>query len=250
MATVLENAVPTQITTGLYRLDFPVPADGELGTWRAHFSSTGYQGDVYFEVIAAPSAAGTLAAEGGPRELQRDVGGTITVSIDVDATSDVLVTIRNGAGEIVVENAEASKGPDTTGVYDYQVSGAQVPEVDQYTLDWLAVVNGDAKLYRTGFEVVGGFLFAPRPGPARAGRPSASGRRCPSVDPVRGWRSSCRHLVERQGLRVGVGVVADRHHPVKPVQLCSPPVDIHRDDVAWLDDSDGRLRVVVDRDGR
>lgn len=48
---VLGDAVPTVVQIGLLRLAYSVPVDAGPGIWRALLTATGYQGNVFFEVI-------------------------------------------------------------------------------------------------------------------------------------------------------------------------------------------------------
>ncbi len=155
---VVTDGVPEELATGLFRFEYSTTTETGPGIWRAHLTAAGgYQADLYFEVLQTPSE--TTSGYGGPRELLRGVGGTISLTVDTPATGPVLVTITNGDGETIVDNEEAILQPGSTATYELPVSGAQAELLDEYSVRWVMVVNGDAKAYATSFEVVGGFFF-------------------------------------------------------------------------------------------
>ena len=97
--------------------------------------------------------------------LLRNVGGKITVTLEdpdgepVDADDDVLVTIRDGAGAVVVAD-QIALDEEGTGNYGYAVSGSDAPDLDNYSATWDAAIDGDPKSFETHYAVVGNFYFS------------------------------------------------------------------------------------------
>lgn len=98
-------------------------------------------------------------------KLLKSAGGTITLTIynsdgiATDATGNVGVVVKDGAGTTVV-SGNATKRASTTGIYDFTITALHAANLDVYTVTWSATVSGDAKTYTTYFEVVGGFYFS------------------------------------------------------------------------------------------
>lgn len=98
------------------------------------------------------------------QRLAKGWGGVLTLHVRdedgdlVDATGTVTVAVSDAAGAAVV-SGNATKTPDTTGIYTFACTAAQLAALGQYTATWAATVAGNAITPITQVEVVGGHLF-------------------------------------------------------------------------------------------
>lgn len=70
-------------------------------------------------------------------------------------TAPVTVTIRDGAGTVVVTDVPVI----SAGKLVYDANAALMPKLDTYQLTWTGVAGGESQSWVTEVELVGGYLF-------------------------------------------------------------------------------------------
>jgi hypothetical protein len=76
-----------------------------------------------------------------------------------DASGNVTVTVRDGAGTTVTSGT-ATKPASTTGQYEFTLTPTHTANLDVYTVTWSGTVSGQVNTWITQFEIVGGFYFS------------------------------------------------------------------------------------------
>ncbi len=75
-----------------------------------------------------------------------------------DSTTDVVVTVTHENGTILEDATAATAGPEGSGTYTWVLPGQS--NLDVFSLDWLATIDGQPMTESTDLEVVGG-VYAP-----------------------------------------------------------------------------------------
>ena len=95
-------------------------------------------------------------------------------------SEDGLVSILDGAGEVIVDEADApleqdepegeEEPPEGSAVLTYALDPELVARLDRYTVVWTVTVEDEPRSYETHLEVCGGHLFSIADFRARGGR--------------------------------------------------------------------------------
>lgn len=96
--------------------------------------------------------------------ILRDAAGEIRIELRnengvlTDATGAVPVEVRDGGGDVAIAATNAAH--PSTGIYTLAIPSSETTILDGYEATWTAVIGGGTNIFRTRYEVIGGFFFS------------------------------------------------------------------------------------------